>query len=172
MQCVDCHNRPAHAFELPERAVNRAIASGEISPSLPFVKKTSLELLQAEYSRQDEGVRKITEGLRNYYRTAYPAVFEKHSAEVEGAAKALATIYARNVFPDLKVTWGTYPNNLGHTDTPGCFRCHDGGHLSASGEAITQDCASCHEMLAVDEPSPEILKTLNMADKVGQLQRR
>jgi hypothetical protein len=39
MQCVDCHNRPAHALELPERAVDEAMLSREISPELPFLKE-------------------------------------------------------------------------------------------------------------------------------------
>lgn len=172
MQCVDCHNRPAHAFEFPERAVNRAIASGEIATLLPFVKKKSMELLQASYPDQEIAERRIVEGLNGYYRQSHPEKFAQHAREVDRAAKAVSAIYARNVFPDLKVTWGTYPNNLGHTDSPGCFRCHDDGHTSADKKVITQDCASCHEMLAVEEGSPEILKTLNLGERIGQLQRR
>jgi hypothetical protein len=172
MQCVDCHNRPAHAFELPERAVNRAMAAGQISAALPFVKKTGLELLKAEYASQTEGRQKIVEGLRNYYRTEHASIAAQHSGEIDRAAEALASIYARNVFPDLKVTWGTYANNLGHTDFPGCFRCHDGSHTAADNEVIGQDCTSCHEMLAVDEPQPEVLKTLNLSERIGELQRR
>jgi hypothetical protein len=75
-------------------------------------------------------------------------------------------------FPDLKVIWGTYPNNLGHTDTPGCFRCHDGSHVTGKGGRYHAGLRSCHEMLAVEEESPEILKTLNLTGKIGQLQRR
>ena len=75
-----------------------------------------------------------------------------------------AAIYRRNVFPDLKVTWGTYPNNLGHGDDPGCFRCHDDSHAMADKKTITQDCNTCHLALAVEEPSPEILKSLGVAD--------
>ncbi|MBC7924580.1 MAG: NapC/NirT family cytochrome c [Bryobacteraceae bacterium] len=172
MQCVDCHNRPAHAFELPERAVNRAIASGDVPAALPFVKKKSLELLNASYQDDAEAARKIADGLGSYYRTSHPAVFSTNAADVTKASKAIAAIYARNVFPDLKVTWGTYPSNIGHTDSPGCFRCHDDGHASADQKVITQNCTSCHEMLAVEEASPEILKTLNLGDRLGQLQRR
>lgn len=172
MQCVDCHNRPAHAFEFPERAVNRAMASGEIAASLPFVKKKSMELLNDRYPDQEEAARKIIGGLRDYYRLSYPEVFAEHAEHVERAAKGVAAIYARNVFPDLGVTWGTYPNNLGHTDSPGCFRCHDDGHTSSDNKVITQDCASCHEMLAVEEASPEILKTLKIEQRTWQLQRR
>ena len=69
------------------------------------------------------------------------------------------------MFPDLKVTWGTYPNNLGHADYPGCFRCHDGSHVTSTNESITQDCAACHNAIAVEETSPEVLQTLGLATK-------
>ncbi len=87
-------------------------------------------------------------------------------------AESVLAIYNRNVFPDLKVSWGTYPNNLGHTDFPGCFRCHDGSHTTRDGKTIAQDCNSCHEPLAMDEASPEILKTLGIAERISKLQKQ
>ena len=69
-------------------------------------------------------------------------------------------LYQRNVFPQMKVGWGTYPNNLGHDPSPGCFRCHDGNHTTADGRAIASDCSTCHELLAVEEKDPDILKLL------------
>src|SRR5690606_9368923 len=90
MQCVDCHNRPAHAFELPERALNRAMVSGEIPPTLPFAKKIGLELLQTDYPDQEDAVRKIAGGFRNYYRDSHPGVFEQQTAQIEKAATALS----------------------------------------------------------------------------------
>jgi hypothetical protein len=81
--------------------------------------------------------------------------------------QAILAIYNRNVFPDLKVTWGTYTNSLGHTDSPGCFRCHDGSHSTADGKrSIGQDCGACHQLLAVGQPAPDILKTLGLWDRV------
>jgi hypothetical protein len=53
-------------------------------------------------------------------------------------------IHDRNVFPAMKVTFGSYPNNVGHVDSPGCFRCHDGEHKSRDGATIGQDCETCH----------------------------
>jgi hypothetical protein len=81
-------------------------------------------------------------------------------------------IYNRNVFPDLKVSWGTYPNNLGHTDFPGCFRCHDGSHATTDRKAIKQDCDVCHQPLAMDEASPEILKTLGLEERISRVQKQ
>lgn len=171
MQCVDCHNRPAHTFELAERAINRAIASGAIPPSLPFIKKQGLQLLNQQYRSNEEATQKIVSGVKQYYQSEHPSLPPERTAEIERAAKALSMIYAQNVFPDLRVTWGTYPNNLGHTDFPGCFRCHDESHTAADGKAITQDCSTCHQMLAVDEAAPEILKSLNLMDRIGEVQK-
>lgn len=162
MQCVDCHNRAAHSFETPDAAVDQAMAAGEIPRLLPFVKKTGLDLIKASYSSQDEAGEKIPAGLKAFYQAKYPEVWTKQSGEVERAGRALSAAYGHNVFPDLNVTWGTYPNNLGHTDDPGCFRCHDGNHNAANKTSITQDCAACHDLLAIEETAPAVLKTLNL----------
>ena len=165
MQCVDCHNRAAHSFETADRAVDSAIASGQIAADLPFVKKTGLALIQAQYASAEEAASKIAAGLGDFYRQQYPDVVANRSKDVNAASVALSAIYQRNVFPDLKVTWGTYPNNLGHMDYPGCFRCHDGSHVTSANDAITQDCAACHNAIAVEETSPEVLQTLGLVSK-------
>ena len=163
MQCVDCHNRAAHSFEQADRAVDSALASGEIG-GLPFVKKTAVALLKADYKTGDEAQQKIPAGLAQFYSEKYPDIARLRGADIQAAGRTVAGIYARNVFPDLKVTWGTYPNNLGHADYPGCFRCHDENHATSDKKTITQDCSTCHNLLAVDEAAPDVLKTLGLAD--------
>jgi hypothetical protein len=114
----------------------------------------------------------IPASFARFYQEQYPAVASERAGDVSAAGREIAEIYNRNVFPDLKVTWGTYPNNLGHADFPGCFRCHDGSHSTADQKAtITQDCNTCHEPLAVDEANPQILKTLNLADRIASVQK-
>jgi cytochrome c553 len=162
MQCVDCHNRDGHAFETADQAVDAAIARGEIAADLPFIKKTGLALIQPLYGSQEEAAAKIASGLASFYRSNYPDVFSLRSHDVDAAGRALAAAYGRNVFPDLKVTWGTYAGNLGHTDAPGCFRCHDANHAAPDNSNITQDCSICHNAIAVEESSPEILKSLGL----------
>jgi formate-dependent nitrite reductase cytochrome c552 subunit len=162
MECADCHNRAAHSFELPERAVDRVMADGRIPASLPFVKKIGVELLKADYSSQEEAAQKIQAGLNAFYQSKYGDAWSKRSNDIQLAGQALAGIYQSNVFPNLKVGWGTYPNNLGHMDAPGCFRCHDDSHASSDKKTITQDCSACHELLAVGEKSPAVLKTLGL----------
>ncbi len=173
MQCVDCHNRPTHTFELPERAVDTAMGLGRISPALPFIKKKAVELLKATYSSNQEASHVIPATLARFYRETYPAISAQRSGDISNAGSEVAAIYNRNVFPDLKVTWGTYPNNLGHTDFPGCFRCHDGSHSTSDKKmTITQDCDTCHEPLAIEEAQPGVLKTLGLADRIASLQKR
>jgi len=163
MQCVDCHNRPTHTFQLPDRAVNNALASGALPGDLPYIKKTSVEILKAQFATSEEAARKIPLALQSFYREKQPGVLAQRSADITRAGAAVVAIYNRNVFPDLKVTWGTYPDNLGHTDFPGCFRCHDDAHVTSDKKTITQDCSVCHDALAVDEASPEALTTLGLA---------
>jgi nitrate/TMAO reductase-like tetraheme cytochrome c subunit len=172
MQCVDCHNRPTHTFDLPERALDRGLAIGEIPVTLPFIKKKGLELLKTSYSTSKEANDKLPAALVGFYRQDYPDIYARRTQDVQNAGQAILAIYNRNVFPEMKVTWGTYANNLGHMDFPGCFRCHDGSHTSSDGKTITQDCNTCHEPLAMDEAKPEILNTLGIAKRISDLQKR
>jgi hypothetical protein len=126
------------------------------------VHKEGLQLIQAEYSTQQEAAARITSGLEQYYSTQYPAVWSGQRGQVERSAATLAAIYQRNVFPAMKVKWGTYPNNIGHNDFPGCFRCHDGNHVSKSGKTLSNDCSVCHNLLAVDDKNPKVLTDLGM----------
>ena len=162
MDCVDCHNRPTHAFELPESAVNQQMAAGFISPELPFIRKKAVELLKAEYPDRDTAHQHIVDGVKTFYRSSYPAIYDSRRALVEQSAESIANIYLRNIFPEMKMTWGVHPNNLGHNDFPGCFRCHDGSHVSSDGQTISNDCSACHNLLAVEEQNPKILADLGV----------
>ncbi len=169
MDCVDCHNRPTHIYQLADRAMDQAMANGDISPDLPFVKKRGLEILKESFTTQEEAGAKIPAALAEYYQQNYPDIYKQHGAEVAQAGKALVTIYDHNVFPEMKVNWGTYPNNIGHTDFPGCFRCHDGTHATAdAAQNIPQDCSTCHNLLAADEPNPKILSDLGLAPETPE----
>lgn len=148
MDCIDCHNRPAHRYADPDVAMNVRMALGQIDPSLPSVKKVGLELLSADYETADEAVAKIAEGVRAYYREEHPEVFAARQADVNAAIYHLEAIYRHNFFPRMRVRWDTYPDHSGHLTTPGCFRCHDGNHASAAGDVVTNDCRTCHVILA------------------------
>jgi hypothetical protein len=145
MDCMDCHNRPSHpVVATPERAVNEAMAEGGIPTTLPFVHREAVKVLKATYPSQDAGAREMSRVLREFYRTEQPQVATSHGPEIDRAVLAVQDIYHRNVFPDMNVRFGTYANNIGHVDFPGCFRCHDDNHKSNDGKKIGQDCDTCH----------------------------
>jgi hypothetical protein len=162
MDCIDCHNRAAHSFDTPEEALNRAMAAGNPDPALPFVRKEGLALIKATYASQPEAESKITAGLEEFYQKQHPEVLSGQRVQIDQAAKALVAIYGVNVFPFMKVTWETHPNNIGHNAYPGCFRCHDGSHNTADGKSINNDCSICHNLLAVDEVNPKQLAELGL----------
>jgi nitrate/TMAO reductase-like tetraheme cytochrome c subunit len=162
MDCIDCHNRAAHTFVTAEEALNRAMAEGAVSPELPWVHKEGIELLKATYATEAEAHAKIPQQLADFYRTQHPEVLPAKAALVKSSGDELVTLYSQNVFPFMKVTWGTHPNHIGHMTYPGCFRCHDGDHASKDGKSITQDCAACHNLLAVDEAKPKVLADLGI----------
>jgi hypothetical protein len=121
-----------------------------------------VELLNADYPDRDSAQKQIVEGIENYYRTSYPDVYKGKRPLIDQSAENVAKIYLRNIFPDMKMTWGVHPNNLGHNDSPGCFRCHDGSHTSVDGRTISNDCAACHNLLAVQDENPKILSDLGL----------
>jgi len=164
MDCMDCHNRPSHTFDLPDRALDRAMNAGQISASLPFAKKTALEILKVNYRSRDEAAQRIPADFEKFYQDKYPAVWSQHRPEVTSSAQQVLGIWQRNVFPDMNVTWGKYPLNIGHTDFPGCFRCHDASHTAKNGDAITQDCGACHNILAMEESNPKVISELGITE--------
>jgi hypothetical protein len=164
MDCMDCHNRPSHTYELPDRALDRAMAAGLISPALPFVKKKALEILKVNYKTREEASQRIPADFVAYYQQSFPAVWQQHQADVTAGGRQTLAIWERNIFPDMNVTWGRYPLDIGHTDFPGCFRCHDGSHNAKDGTSITQECTACHNPLAMDEANPKVLTELGVTE--------
>jgi hypothetical protein len=164
MDCVDCHNRPTHIYRSPEQELDAALFDRRIDPSLPFVRREGLKALLVEYPSADAARAGIAKAIGDYYRQSYPQVATQKAAQVEAAGGALGDIWAWNVFPQMNIKWGTYKNHLGHTpdmsNEIGCFRCHDEQHATRDGKTISQDCSTCHSLLAQDEKDPAILKTL------------
>jgi hypothetical protein len=160
MDCVDCHNRPTHIYHMPEPAIDHAIQQGLIDRGLPYVRREGLKALKGTYESHDEAREIIKTRLVSFYESEYPEVASEARDAIDDAAEQVGAIYARNVFPEMEVEWGTYPNHIGHMDFPGCFRCHDDEHVTEDGETISQDCFTCHTLLAMEEQDPEILQTL------------
>jgi nitrate/TMAO reductase-like tetraheme cytochrome c subunit len=150
MDCIDCHNRPSHIYRLPEPELDQALAEGRIDTSLPFIKREGLKALQAEYPSHEAATAGIGVAIRKFYATT-----SADKTKVDKAASELAGIWTGNVFPKMNVKWGQYPNHLGHADEKGCFRCHEGTKIS-------QDCNTCHSLVAMDEADPKVLKDLGV----------
>ena len=147
MDCVDCHNRPGHPFaSTAEKAIDAALASGDLPADLPFVRRETVAAMKGTYPNQQTGTDAIAVKLREFYRTQQPQVYMTRRPDVERAVVAALAIYSRNVFPTMNVTFGTYPNNIGHMDFPGCFRCHDDSHKAKDGRVISQTCETCHDI--------------------------
>jgi hypothetical protein len=140
MECTDCHNRPAHTFSFtPERAVDDAIARGAIPRDLAFVRREAVAAMAVNASSREAGSQAIAEHLRAFYGSRPQA----DQAQVDRAIAGAQDTWMRNVFPAMQVKWGTYPNHLGHIDSPGCFRCHD-DRKASDGSTIKQECELCH----------------------------
>lgn len=140
MDCIDCHNTPGHRISpTAEQAVDAAIAAGDVSRQLPFIRREGVRVVKAEYPTQERGLEAIEKELRAFYADKM--------ADQRDLARSIAsiqTVYRQNVFPSMKVTFGVYPNNLGHITSNGCFRCHDDGHTAADGTTISGECEYCH----------------------------
>jgi hypothetical protein len=142
MDCIDCHNRPTHIFSPPDESVDISMSLGRIDPSIPYIKKNAVAALAGEYKTETEAETKIAEKLRSDY-TDY-----RDGEKLQAAIAEVQKIYRNNFFPEMKSSWKVYPNNIGHLNWPGCFRCHDGEHTSEEGRKISNDCTSCHTIIA------------------------
>jgi len=171
MDCVDCHNRPTHQYRTAAFEIDAAIEDGRIDRALPFVRREGMKAITADYASPEAARAGIGQAVNGFYEKAYPDIFKERRGTVEKAARELSEAWARNVWPQMKITWGTYPTHLGHPnpnaepvagESIGCWRCHDDNHVSKAGKAISQDCDLCHAVLADDEESPKVLKEMGL----------
>ncbi len=144
MDCIDCHNRPTHIYLSPNEAVDRSLTAGRLDVSLPYIKARAVDVLAAPYTDTDEALAAIEQGLTEFYRTSYPDVFSSKAASVTTAVAEVKQIYQTYFFPEMKTDWKAHINNIGHFNSQGCFRCHDGQHFSSDGQVIRNDCSICH----------------------------
>jgi hypothetical protein len=151
MDCVDCHNRVGHPFPSPERTINDALAEGRVSPNLPFIKKEMLDLLTVTYPSQEAALAAV-ESWKSQYKTTYPEAAASQAAAIEQASEVATELLAQLVFEKPGIIWQSFIDNGGHKEFPGCFRCHDGKHLSAEGESIRLHCNICHSLPVVVDP--------------------
>jgi hypothetical protein len=157
VDCMDCHNRATHIFRSPDQAVDDAFNVDPTLRTLPFGKRQLVAALVEPYPDKSAGLERLSDALRSFYRSKYPKVLDKQAEVLDRLISAGREIYRLNFFPEMDVTWRTYPTNIGHKEFPGCFRCHDKAHKDAVGKPISHDCSTCHSFLvpaqAKDKPS-------------------
>jgi hypothetical protein len=148
MDCVTCHDRPAHEFRPPDAAVDQAFLAGKLDSSLPYLKKEAVEALTKPYSSAENAMEGIATMLNDFYQNKYPQIYAEKRAEVQQAIGTVQTIYRGNIFPFMKANWRIHPDDIGHLYYKGCFRCHDGRHVSPDGQVISNQCDTCHVILS------------------------
>ena len=148
MDCIDCHNRPTHIYHPPAQSVNHVMALGWIDPGLPSIKGIAVEALERLYTTKKVALDSIKTIVTEYYQQNYPDMVTAKAPAIERAITELQTIYKRNYFPEMQASWKQFTNNIGHLYYPGCFRCHDGKHVSDDGTVLSKDCNLCHTILA------------------------
>ncbi|HEY5657433.1 MAG TPA: NapC/NirT family cytochrome c [Myxococcota bacterium] len=156
MDCMDCHNRPAHQFQAPMSSVNMALDQGAMPRTLPYIKVQAVKALSQPHETTEEAMVGIANYLRTYYREEYPDVLETQAEEVAEAIQATQAIYRGSIFPIMDADWSAYPNNIGHHYSRGCFRCHNEDMQSSDGEVMFDECNDCHLILAQGESIDEV----------------
>ena len=159
MDCIDCHNRPAHVFPTANDAVERSLALGTLGNKLPNIKRVAVQaMVQKDIVTAADAPKKIADFIQAKY---------KDSPEVPATVAEVQKIYTQTIFPERQADWRVYPNNIGHKDWPGCFRCHDDKHKTAAGETVrASDCTSCHTIISQGkEAELGVLSATGMAFK-------
>ncbi len=148
LDCMDCHNRPAHKFRSPQDAVDIYLAIGrKMDPRLPFIKREAVAALAQPYPDKKTGREQIGFLLTRFYQENYGDQWETLKPMIHQAIDAVREIYDMNFFPSMNVDWRSYPDNIGHLVSPGCFRCHEGTHVNQHGEKLSHECNICHDFL-------------------------
>ena len=171
MQCADCHNRAGHPFYDPEKVLDAALANGRLDKRLPFVKKRTKELLMQEFNNEDEAQQLIEAAWEKYaedfpdIEKDYPAAWEESKTFLKERQEFMAKLMQYSRFNKPGISWRTFPENLGHKHSAGCFRCHDGKHRDDKSLPIPVNCTTCHSIpMPINNGGiPEnLLKTINM----------
>lgn len=154
MECIDCHNRPTHVYRTADQELENMFGLWPELQKVPYLKKAASEVLARRFD--DAAIqRKDVRGALLQWYSVHPEE-KPDPALLDQAAEQVQEIYSRNVWPRMNIGWGTYPNHIGHTVSPGCLRCHGNNHLNAAGKAIGADCRLCHTILALKEENPPL----------------
>lgn len=163
MDCMDCHNRPSHQYYPPAFFVNNAITAGNIPRELPEIKSLAMTILGEDFETTKEAMDYIKTEVNNFYEENYHEVFENNYKLVQKGITGIQNEFNKNIFPEMKVKWSAYPNNIGHVEFDGCFRCHFDNHVSEDNLVISKDCNKCHTISLQGNPSALEVASINQA---------
>ena len=128
------------------------MAEGKLSRDLPFAKARLQELLTEDFATRQDALRLIDEAVEQYLRdfpdvpAQHPEAYANLKKFLEERQQFVADLLVRSKFETVGLSWRSFPDNLGHRDFQGCFRCHGGNHLDAEGNAISKLCTLCHNV--------------------------
>jgi len=164
MDCIDCHNRPTHVYQSPDRAVDRALLAGEIDRALPFAKQQAVAVMAKDYTSTPQALKAIAAEIPAFYQKNHPAVYAAKKPAIDAAVATVQRLFQSTRFPEMRVDWRTHPDNIGHFMSLGCFRCHDDQHVSADGKRISKDCQICHTVLNDTQPNAQFEHPVDLGD--------
>ena len=152
MDCIDCHNRPSHNYNSPTVYFNKAMLTGAVSKDIPFFKKVAMGVLRETFSTSDTAMLKIDAGITGFYKSDYADFYAKNKDLISNSVASIQKAYSQNTFPKMKVAYDLYPEHIGHLESNGCFRCHNGSFKADNGRVITKDCNLCHSIVGQGNP--------------------
>jgi hypothetical protein len=164
MDCIDCHNRPSHNYNSPSVYFNKAMLTGAISRNIPYFKKAAMDILKEDFTDKDTAYMKIEDSIKNFYKSEHKDYYEQNTSLIDSSVKALETAFSQNTFPYMKVRYDRYPEHIGHLESDGCFRCHNGSFKSDEGKVISRDCNLCHSI--VGQGTPDKMKYSTLRDNL------
>jgi hypothetical protein len=150
MDCITCHNRITHLVSYPDQILDELLERDLISREIPNIRDIALKTYQNDYSSMATALAAF-DLIDYYYEQQFPEYYEQNQELINKAIEELKLSYTNTVFPEQKSDWTSHPNNIGHQNSPGCFRCHDGQHLTEEQEAIRLECNLCHAIPVVVE---------------------
>ena len=159
VDCMDCHNRASHRYYSPVDSADAALAAKPVLLELPYAKRQLVTALSAKYDTREAGIAGVQAAIESYYHDEQREVTATKPAEVATLAAIGREVYRRTIFPGMNVDWRSYPDNIGHLEFPGCFRCHAGKHLDAKGEAFRSECTNCHDFLVATPDGQGVVRS-------------
>ncbi len=152
MDCMTCHNRISHLIESPRTLVEGALSRGDIPRDIPNILYVAERAMAAPYKTTEEAHEGLA-AIETYYQENYPDFISQNEGTLTQTIAQLRELWDANNYVEQELNWQTHPDNIGHKDWPGCFRCHDGRHVSAAGAVVRLECNLCHAIPQVVRPT-------------------